>query len=225
MRRFIRMMALDIKAMSFAGFIPILMVLLFSGYAVYIFSGSPEEIAGNFINSILNFFQQFIPAFASWWVIIAFYPFVEDEGAEVMFSCAYSRKILGMGRVSVFLIMFQLLNIITCITMTVIGVLDSSTILPFVLMMFVESCFYGTCGFLLILITRNILWTLAAVFILIYANIWGNIPIISRYFSVTVDLSRGLSISDMWMKLVGIMVLSGIFLAFGQRLFNRYRLK
>ena len=142
-----------------------------------------------------------------------------------MFSCAYSRKILGMGRVSVFLIMFQLLNIITCITMTVIGVLDSSTILPFVLMMFVESCFYGTCGFLLILITRNILWTLAAVFILIYANIWGNIPIISRYFSVTVDLSRGLSISDMWMKLVGIMVLSGIFLAFGQRLFNRYRFK
>lgn len=50
-----------------------------------------------FVKSILNFIQQFIPPFASWWIVLVFYAFVEDEGAEEMFSCAYSRKILGVG--------------------------------------------------------------------------------------------------------------------------------
>ncbi len=85
--------------------------------------------------------------------------------------------------------------------------------------------YYGSAGFLLAILERSVLWALASMLLLIYMNIWGGIPVISKYFSVTVELDRGLSIGSVWMKLMSLAILSCLFMYIGQKLFDKYRYK
>ena len=225
MRRFIKMIMLDIRAMSIAGFVPMVMVTILTVYGIFMYKSAPDELAKNFVNTVLYFSQRLLPPLASWWIIMSFHPYVEDEGAEVLFSCGYSRRLLGIGRVVTFLILFQVIIVISCAALVLFKVIGISELFTFSLILFLQSCFYGCAGFLLVILERSVLWALASMLLLIYMNIWGGIPVISKYFSVTVELDRGLSIGSVWMKLMSLAILSCLFMYIGQKLFDKYRYK
>ena len=214
MKRFIRLIILDFKGMSVTSFVPVVFIALLTLYGSVMFDPWQPFL-------VLNMYQQLIPPLASWWVIMLFYSFVEDEGAEAFFSYGFSRKVLGTGRAATVMGAFSVLTLITCTALLFVNKYPMADVMKFYLVLLTQSWYYGGIGFLVLVMIRNMLWTFAIVMMVLYINIWGGLTEISRYLVITVEIGKSLELKDIWIKLVSTLVFSIVFFYLAQKRFNK----
>lgn len=222
MKRFVRMMVLDLREMSFGRFFPTVSVVLLTVFAAVSFIGTPfPEMDAQ---SRIYMFQRLAPVFSAWWVIMLFHSCVEDDGAEAFYSYCYSRKILGIGRIAALTVIFVALLMLSGIAFLSVGIIRFDQLLPFVLILSVQSLFFESAGYLIIMAVRNMLWSFSAILLLSYINIWG-FPGIGQYLNIEIDISGGMGLGQILPKLTVIAVLSAILAVIAQRLFDNYRFR
>ncbi|MBR4146029.1 MAG: hypothetical protein IKU06_11320 [Lachnospiraceae bacterium] len=200
--------------MSILVFFPVIMVFTATLYCIFINDG--EHII-----SILKLYQCVVPPSVSWWIVMIFHTYIEDEGAEVVFACGYSRKILGIGRNLFFIGLFVLLLLVSCSLFLVNNIIGFGEGVTFFSILIIQTFFYGGLSYLLTFATRNIIWTIAVIMIIMYINIWNGIPAVSRYFLIVFLFERDITIGNNWIKMVYILMLGIGFMYNGQNLFSK----
>ena len=218
MKRFIRLILLDYKEMSGVCFIPIVLILALTIYGSIMFDPRQPVL-------VLNMFQQLIPPLASWWIIMSFYSFVEDESGEAFFTYGFSRKVIGIGRVCVMIGLFSMLIVLVCTTLMLTNKCSIIEIINILLVLWVQSWFYGVIGFLLIVVIKKILWSFAVIMMILYLNIWGGLTPLSRYLIVTVEMQKSIDIKEIWLKLVSVFSMTIFFLIIAQVRFTKFRFR
>lgn len=95
--------------------------------------------------------QAVLPVVAAWWCIICFYNLVEEDGNEVFFSYPINRWWIGIGRC----LSFYMLYIITIYIIILLCGVDIVIIKSVFIQLIIQSFFYVSLGFMLVLITTN----------------------------------------------------------------------
>ena len=200
--------------MSILFFFPVLMVFTATIYCIFINDGEH-------ITSSLKLYQCFVPPSVSWWIVMIFHTYIEDEGAEVVFACGFSRKILGIGRNLFFIGLFVLLLLVSCSLFWVNNIIGFGAGVTFLSILIIQTFFFGGLSYLLTFVTKNIFWTIAVIMIIMYINIWNGIPAVSRYFFIVFTFDRDITIGNNWLKMVYILTLGIVFMYKGQNLFSK----
>lgn len=93
----------EIKSMGVSFYVPIILTLFIT---IYLFSISQPEISLVIALKLIEFL--FVP-FSSWWVIYLFYDYFEEDGGEILFSYPVSVINLGIARVMIFVLFYNIL--------------------------------------------------------------------------------------------------------------------
>ncbi len=217
MKHFFRLIYYDYKEMGIIMFVPVLTIITVTVYGINLYFETPEIQNTKATIMILNLLQFFVPPLASWWIIIAFHKYVDEEGTEVVFSYGLPYKVIGIGRIVFFLIAFCIIVLISIAVLFITNVCNFELLAITYLILAIQSLFYSSCGFILILCCKNTVSSIAVILIIAFFSIWKNVPIISNYLSVTVFMQSQMSIEKIYIKLIFIVFISISFLYKAQK--------
>lgn len=211
MKHFIKLIYLDLKAMSLGRFIPPIIVVAVTAYSLYMYDDIQPVVSR-------NLFQYFASPAVVWWVIMLFHDYVEGEGAEVLLSCRYSRYLLGIGRIFFLEIVFIILIVISLAILVAFGVFCLEETSGFILLIILQSMFYVGIGFTAVMLVKNTLWAILIVLLVLYSNVWHELPLL-RILSVVVSIDNGVRLSNLWSRMVPMLFFDVCLISYGQRLF------
>ncbi|MFC4775916.1 hypothetical protein ACFO9Q_03875 [Paenibacillus sp. GCM10023252] len=203
-----RILLFDWKAMGFNFYIPLLIMIFLYGYASL--TGFTEN---NFVPSI----SLAVPPLAAWWSIYLMQHLLEEQGGEVLFSYPISIRILGLGRVLLFYLVFEL-----ALFILILGVCSYQIgyAFNFFVQLSIQSLFFASLGFMAMVYTKNTSWSLFIVATYASTQILTNgivMPLINVYFF----RDRILLMEEIWGKLFIITLLSIGVLLTAQHSLNR----
>ena len=219
MKMWLKLLYYDLKEMGIVFLVPIIVAFGVASYGMFIYCGAPIGQESSAAVTVMNLLQNFIPPVSSWWIIMAFHRYAEEEGTEAFFTYGISKKKTGIGRTLIFVAVMIMLIFIIMIPIHLMGILRIETAVIVFLVLSVQSLLYGSCGFLFILWFRNTIWSITAILIIASLNIWGNIPVISRYLSITVRMQAQMSLSGLCLYFLFIIGISVVINYKGQKLF------
>ena len=220
MKMCLKLLYYDFKEMGIGFLVPIIVAIGVTAYGVFIYCGALINQKSSAALMVMNLFQYFIPPVSAWWIIMAFHRYAEEVGAEVFFTYGISKKKTGIGRALAFMAVIALLIFVIMILICLLGILKIGTAFTLFLIISVQSMLYGSFGFVFILWLRNTVWSITSILIIASLNIWGNIPVISKYLSITVRMQVQMSLLDVILKLIIMIIVSIAFFSKGQRFFS-----
>jgi hypothetical protein len=91
------------KSMGAGAYIPIIILLLISGYTYF------NRSLLNFMYNVLPMIELIVPLQGLWWIVFIFINDLEEEGSETIFSYPVKRYKLGIVRVIKFIILYLVL--------------------------------------------------------------------------------------------------------------------
>lgn len=213
MKKFLKITYLDIKEMSAAAFLPVAAVVLMILYGLFLNDGRNGF-------TILKMIRNFTTPLASWWVIMVFHSYVEDNGSEVFLSFGYSRRIIGTGRTLFFTFCYILILFPGCVVLRGFGIVSEEDFFILFMIYAASGLFFGSMGFVLIMILKNTLWTIAAIMCIMFIDLWWNIPPAGELFTILIPSETGISHRGIFIKLTGICLMSIIMILTAQKLFD-----
>lgn len=221
MKQLLLLLYYDFKEMGIGFLVPIVTLITITVYGICIYNGavSGEESKATVI--VLNLLQDFLPPINAWWVIVAFHRYAEEEDTEAFFSYSFSCKKTGIGRTIVFMGIFSVLLFISLIFIYIFRILDFESLFVVYIALVIQAVFYGSCGFVFIISIRNTIWSISAILIIAALNIWGNIPIISQYLSVVINMQPHMNIKQVYLRLLFLIIVSVILLYKAQNMFKK----
>lgn len=142
----------DWKAMGWLAYIPVILSILLIIYS---------KLNNYLLVEVVPATELLLPSFTSWWTIFIFQEILEESGGETLFTYPLKRWNLGVYRVVVFLILYLVLIILT--QLFILKNVGYKDFISFTIQLGVQSLFFGTLGFLLIVITRNTGWSIVII--------------------------------------------------------------
>ena len=150
----IKILKYDFKGMGYNSIVPIIAIIFISIYA---------RMITDSMYPVMIFLERFAPVFASWWIIQSIYLYVEKETCEIFLSYSYSRIEFGVVRVSILLFAYTILIFLATCHLNIFNIYVW-------LQLTVQSFFYASLGFFLVIYLQNGLWSTAIIFIVFALN-------------------------------------------------------
>ncbi len=145
----------DWRLMGTSAYVPIVIMLLLICYCYIIHFN---------LKYIIPALELTFPMFASWWAIHIFQELLEEPGGETIFSYPLSAWKLGIERVLIFTLFYLILMILMLL------IIHNFVPLPRVfflsslgLQLGIESFFFSGFGFIIMVLTRSVGWSMAIV--------------------------------------------------------------
>ena len=175
----LKLLIYDVKEMGYGFFLTPVMLLLLISYTIMI---NDESVT----LGIMDMHQHFVGPLAAWWVVMSFYSYTDEDGGEAFLSYPFSRRYIGMGRTLIFVSCFLVLVFLDISILYVSGVCNDSTMFAMCALVSGQAFFYGSFGFFLVVRLNSVLWALAMVLAIAFVNIWGIVPKLEAYITVTI---------------------------------------
>jgi uncharacterized ion transporter superfamily protein YfcC len=79
--------------------------------------------------------------------------------------------------------------------------------------------------FAVIMLIRNMIWTISVILVFMFVNIWEKVPVISALLNVLNSSENGINHQGVLVNLAGLVILSGLLLYKGQKVFDSLSIK
>lgn len=192
----------ECRNMKFEFWIPFLLFGFLFLYA-QLMKSEQELLFGNL--------QFLATPLATWWMIQAFYYFVEDEGGEVYFTYSISRRYLGIDR---FFFFYSLYAALILILLASCGLFRMQVLILFL----IQGYLLQAVAFFLILYVRSIVLSLGSIIIYVGINML-NSTISNSIISIYIEYG---GIESVMYKSLLIFGIGTCFLYLAQRKLERF---
>lgn len=187
-------------------YIPLMVLLIMS----LLCRNSPAETM-----VILKSAELFLPPFVIFWVIPLFFNYVNADTREVYLSYPCSRKKQGILRIILFMLLFD----IFLTTAFFVAIHSWKEYSLYLLILCVQSLFYASLGFLLIVITKNIVISIGIILGYVGIQVLDTSHIFKTISLKFSDIYNG-QMGDVILKLIVVFSISIFFLVSAQRRFE-----
>lgn len=164
---------------------------------------------------ILKAFELFLPPFAIFWIIPLFFNYVNAGTKEVYLSYPYSRKRQGMLRVLLIMLWFDFFMLVAFF----IAISSWKEYCLYLLILCVQTFFYVSLGFLLIVMTKNIVVSIGIILAYVGLQVLDSSHIFYLIGLCFYDIING-PIHYIVLKMAIIFIISMFFFVHAQRRFD-----
>lgn len=166
---------------------------------------------------VLKTYEMFLLPFIACWIIYSFWDYVDKNICEIFLSYPKSRLAISFSKISymlmLYIIMYSILFFISFSSLEMKLVYYFGTIS--------EIIFWSSAGYYLVVCTRNIIFSIAIVWIYTATQVLD----VEKYFTfIAIYLYSYDTISEIISKCVILLIISAILLLVAQKKFNKMRL-